>query len=92
MRTGLVKLDATGLKRHEELAKCAFDRVALVAQALPAAPEWREAALAAVEAASGAPWTRTDNFIACTKKDTQKMFLSISGALAFSTSPRAPTP
>ena len=80
MRAGLVRLDAAGLRRHEELAKCPFDRVALVAQALPAGREWREAALAAVEVASGAPWTLTENFIACTKKDTQKMFLSISGA------------
>jgi hypothetical protein len=81
LRSGLARIDAAGLCRHEELAKCAVDRVALVVQALPKDAEVRDAALLAVDTAASAPWTLTENFIACTKKDTQKMFLSINGAL-----------
>jgi hypothetical protein len=87
MRSGLVKLDSVGLRRHEELAKCALEKVQLVVQSLPRQQEWRDAALLAVESAASAPWVLTENFINCTKKDTQKMFLSISGALP--TSPRS---
>lgn len=83
MRAGLARLDATGLRRQEELAKCAVDKVAVVVQTLPREQEWRDAALLAVETAASAPWMLTENFIACTKKDTQKMFLSISGAFLF---------
>lgn len=69
-----------GLRRHEELAKCPMDRLALLAHMLPRRQEVRDAALFAVYTAASAPWTLTENFIACTKADTQKMFLSISGA------------
>lgn len=80
MRSGLVRLDAVGLRRHEDLAKCPLDKLALLAHMLPRRNENREAALAAVTAAVSAPWVLTENFINCTKKDTQKMFLCISGA------------
>jgi hypothetical protein len=56
------------------------DRLALLAHMLPRRQEVRDAALFAVYTAASAPWTVTENFIACTKADTQKMFLSISGA------------
>ena len=49
-------------------------------QALPREQAVRDAALKAVETALAAPWALSDNFLACTKKDTQKMFLTISGA------------
>lgn len=50
-------------------------------QALPRQAEVREAALAAVEAATSAPWALAESFMQCTKKDTQKMFMAISGTL-----------
>jgi hypothetical protein len=80
MRTGLATLDAAGVRRHEELAKCPIERLALLAHMLPRRQESRDAALFAVCTAASAPWTLTENFLACTKADTQKMFLSISGA------------
>jgi hypothetical protein len=53
-----------------------------VMQALPREQEVRDAALVAIEAAVAPPWTLSENFIQCTKKDTQKMFMNISGAAA----------
>ena len=79
MRSGLVRLDETGLRRHEDLAKCPLEKLALLAHMLPRRSENRSAALLAVTSAVSAPWVLTENFINCTKKDTQKMFLCISG-------------
>lgn len=59
-----------------------MDRLALLSHMLPRRQEVRNAALFAVYTATSAPWTVTENFIACTKADTQKMFLSVSGAPA----------
>ena len=82
MRSGLVRLDATGLRRHEDLAKCPLEKLALLAHMLPRRSENRSAALVAVTSAVSAPWVLTENFINCTKKDTQKMFLCISGVVS----------
>ncbi|NJO12827.1 MAG: DUF3591 domain-containing protein [Gammaproteobacteria bacterium] len=81
MRSGLLTLDESGVSRHEELAKVPLEHLPLIAAQLPRSTQARHAALVAVRAALSAPWNLSDNFIACTKKDTQKMFLSISGTL-----------
>ena len=57
-----------------------WEKVKTAMELLPRHDAVRQAAATAVNAAINTPWTLTDNFLACTDKDTQKMFLTISGA------------
>lgn len=61
-------------------AQFPWEKVKIAVEQLPRNTAIREAAATAVYEASNTPWTLTENFISCTDKDTQKMFLSISGA------------